>query len=66
MKTRIKDLKRESLFTKKDIPFPNENQVWVRGHYDRSLKKYLCIRYSDMNDFCYMDGTRIVYDGFTF
>lgn len=45
---KLKDLKRGAFFTRKPIEYPNENQVWVRGAYDRASKTYSCYRYGDI------------------
>lgn len=63
---KIKNLKKGDFFTKKPLDNPKESQVWMRGDYDRSLKKYECIRFDDMCTFCYLPGDRDVYTGFTF
>ena len=41
---KIKDLKKGAFFTKKPVDNPKESQVWIRGEYDRSEKKYECTR----------------------
>ena len=64
--TTIRDLKKGDFFTKKPIASPTERQVWIRGEYDRSGKKYECTRFDDINTVCYMAGTKEVYTGFTF
>ena len=64
--TTIKDLKQGEFFTKKPIENPNWNQVFVRGAYDRSLKKYEICRFSDVNCCGYMDGKKEVYTDFVF
>ena len=62
----VRQLKRGDWFTKKPIAYPAENQVWVRGEYDRETKKYCCHRWSDINDFCTMRGDKEVYTDFIF
>lgn len=64
--TAIKDLKRGDFFTKKQIEYPTDRQVWVRGEYDRSLKAYECYRFDDVNAFCYISGKTLVYTDFIF
>lgn len=66
MKTIVKALKKGEFFTKKDIEFPGEMQVWIRGDYIREDKKYECICWGGVNKFCYMKGTKEVFTGFTF
>lgn len=62
----VKDLKNGQFFTKKDIKYPNDNQVWIRGAYDRTEKKYECTRFSDSNDVQYINGNKTVYTEFIF
>lgn len=63
---KIKRLKNGDLFTKKPIDNPKEHQVWIRGYYDRSLKRYECTRFDDICTSCYLSGDKDVYTGFTF
>ena len=46
---RVKELKKGDFFILKDIEFPNESQVWVRGEYDRASRMYSATNYADMN-----------------
>ena len=65
MKT-IKQLKKGEFFTLKPVNEPTGFQVYIRGDYDHSEKKYVCTKFSDI---CYsrlFDGKRIVYTDFTF
>lgn len=62
----VKDLKKGDFFTKKQIEFPSDRQVWVRGEYDRSEKRYECYRFADVNDVCYISGAKEVYTDFIF
>ena len=63
----IKDLKPGEFFTLKDYgEYPSENQVYVRGDYDRTEKKYGCYKWSDINHGSALKGTRIVFVDFTF
>lgn len=57
---KVKDLRKGDFFTKKDTPAPSDNQVWIRGDYIRSEKRFECIRFSDCNSFCYLPGEKIV------
>lgn len=63
---KIKDLKKGDFFTKKAVEYPTERQVFIRGEYDRSTKKYECARFDDINRVCYLDGKKEVYTDFTF
>ena len=62
----VKDLKRGDFFTRKQIVFPTDSQVWVRGDYDREMKRYECHRFSDVNDVRYIPGGKEVYTDFIF
>lgn len=46
----IKELKKGDYFTIKSIENPTDKQVYIRGDYDRSSKKYFCGR---CDDICY-------------
>lgn len=63
---KLKQLKKGDFFTKKKIDFPKDNQVWIRSDYDRVERKYLCYRFSDVNDFCFIDGNKEIFTDFTF
>lgn len=63
---KLKDLKRGEYFTLKPIEEPKENQVYIRGEYDRTEKKFECGKFSDISYTRYIDGNREVYTDFTF
>lgn len=62
----LKDLKRGEFFTLKPVEYPRESQVYIRGEYDRSTKKYACSKFSDVNYERLLKGTTTVYTEFTF
>ena len=62
----IRELKKGDYFTMKPIDNPSENQVFVRGDYDRSERKYECYKFSDICSFRYLKGDKEVYTDFTF
>ena len=62
----LKEVKKGEYFTKKEIEYPTERQVWVKGDYDKSTKKYECHRFDDVNTFTYVNGTKEVYTDFIF
>jgi len=62
----LKELKRGDMFTLKDIEFPRESQVYIRGEYDRGSKTYSCIKWNDVNKEIFRKGTTKVYTEFTF
>lgn len=66
---KLKELKNkqpENWFTLKPIPEPKDNQVWIRQEYDRSSKKYICTKFSDICCSRLIDGNKEVYTDFTF
>ena len=63
---KLKDLKNGEWFTLKPIEEPAPAQVWIRGDYDRSEKKYDAQNWNDMNRYRSLKGTTTVYTGFTF
>lgn len=63
---KIKDLKKGAFFTKKPVDNPKESQVWIRGEYDRSEKKYECTRFDDISCSCFLPGSKEVFTDFTF
>lgn len=63
---KLRQLKPGTWFTKKPIEEPDGSQVWVKDYYDRSVNKYVCYRWSDINDYQYISGDKIVYTDFTF
>lgn len=62
----IKDLKIGDYFTIKPIEEPKETQVYIRGEYDRSSKKYCCGRFDDISYSRDFSGNKEVYTEFTF
>ena len=62
----IKELKKGQYFTKKQIDEPTEKQVWIRGEYDKTQKKYECVRFDDICQCCYLKGSAEVFTDFTF
>lgn len=62
----VKELKKGDFFTKKNVSCPTENQVFVRGDYDRSARRYECYRFSDINDTQLLRGDKVVFCEFEF
>lgn len=62
----IKDLKKGDWFTLKPIAEPKENQVYIRGDYDRSEKKYECGKFSDISYCRMLKPSTEVYTDFIF
>ena len=63
---KIKELKKGAMFTKKAIEDPKGSQVWVRGEYDRSVKRYEAINFDDVSRCTYLKGDTEVFTDFTF
>jgi hypothetical protein len=62
----VKDLKKGEYFTLKPYAEPTENQVYIRGEYDRSERKYDCGKFSDISYSRLLKGNTVVYTDFTF
>lgn len=62
----IKDLKKGDFFTLKPIAEPKESQVYIKEDYDRSERKYLCSKFSDISASRMLKPTTKVYTDFTF
>ena len=62
----IRDLKQGEFFTLRPIAEPTENQVYIRGAYDRSARKYECGKFSDISYSRLFNGSKMVYTDFTF
>lgn len=63
---KLKDLKKGDFFTKKPLEYPTEKQVFIRGDYDRSDKKYSCYKFDDINNEQFLKGDKLVYTDFIF
>lgn len=63
---KIKDLKVGQWFTLKHIEYPTGSQVYIRGKYDRSERKYECGRFDDHSYSRMLSGDRIAYLDFLF
>lgn len=62
----VKQLKKGEWFTLKPIAEPKESQVFVRGDYDRTEKKYECGKFSDISHSRLLKGDTEVYTDFVF
>ena len=62
----VKDLKPGEWFTLKPIDEPKESQVYIRGEYDRTERKYDCGKFSDIGYSRMLKGSTPVYTDFTF
>ncbi len=63
---KIKELQLGDFFTKNPTEHPRESQVWVRGEYDRSERKYECWKFGDINHTAFMKGDLEVHTDFVF
>lgn len=63
---KIKDLKKGEYFTLKQIDEPKDSQVYVRGEYDKSERKYECYKWDDVNSTRFYKGDKEVYTNFIF
>ena len=64
---KLKELKKKppcNWFTLKPIEYPTDMQVYIRGEYDRSTKKYWCYKYGDVNAGRLIPGDKEVYTDF--
>jgi len=66
MKTTLKELKKGDFFTKKSIVYPNDNQVWIKGDWIVSMRKYACTRFSDHCDIQYITPSKEVFTDLIF
>ncbi len=66
LKMKLKDLKQGDYFILQPIAEPKESQVYIRGEYDRSTKKYICGKFIDISYSRLFDGNKEVYTDFTF
>lgn len=65
-KVKVKELKKGDYFTRREVKYPIEEQVFVRGEYDRSERLYLCTRFSDINSWILIKGDTEVFTDFVF
>lgn len=63
---KLKDLKMGEYFTLKPIDEPKESQVYIRGEYDRSTKRFCCGKFCDISAWRNFKGDRVVYTDFYF
>ncbi len=63
---KLKELKKGDFFTLKNIAYPKENQVYIKGYYVFNDKYYICHAFNDINKFKYFKGDKEVFTNFTF
>lgn len=63
---KLKEIKKGDYFTIKNIAYPKDSQVYVKGDYDFSEQVYICHTFNDINKFRCFKGDKIVFQDFTF
>ena len=63
---KLKELKKGDWFTIRPIKEPKEIQVYIRGEYDRTDKKYACGKFNDISASRLFDGNKEVYTDLIF
>ena len=65
---KVKDLKKGEYFTRKSLgeQEAKPSQVYIRGEYDRSTKKYWCQKWNDICKEISLKGDTEVYQDFIF
>ena len=65
---KLKELKKNDIFSRK--PLNNKeakpSQVYIKGDYDHSSKKYWCQKWNDISSGMELKGDTEVYQDFTF
>lgn len=63
---KLNTLKKGQYFTRKPTDNPTQKQVYIRDDYDRTEKKYCCIRFDDIGRSISLKGSTLVYIDFIF
>lgn len=65
---KLKDLKKGEYFTRKPLgeQEAKPSQVYIRGEYDRSLKRFACQKWDNISVEIYLKGTTEVFQDFIF
>lgn len=65
---KLKDLKKGDFFTLKSHgeKHVTDSQVYIKGEFDRTEKKYDCGRCDDISYSRYFDGNKTVYTDFVY
>ena len=63
---KLRELKKGEWFTLKPIAEPKASQVYIREDYDRSEKKYVCGKFSDISASRLLKPDTTVYTEFVF
>jgi hypothetical protein len=62
----LRKVKEGQMFTIKELPEPNANQVWIRNHCDRASKTFSASNFADVNRERFFKPNRIVFTDFIF
>ena len=62
----LRNVKPKEWFTLSPIEYPKENQVWIKGSYDRASKTFCATNWSNVGRERFIKGDRVVYQGFYF
>lgn len=63
---KLSKLRNGEYFTVKQIDYPKEKQVYIKGDYIRSIKKYSCTKFSDINEEYFFKPDKEVFTDFVF
>lgn len=62
----VRELKQGEFFTLRPVSAPKDNQVYIRGEYDRTEKKYCCGRCDDINYFRMLKADTEIFTDFIY
>lgn len=62
----LKDIKKGTYITLKAISEPKDNQVWIKGDYNRESKTYSIINFDDTNKERFIKSDKEVFTDFIF
>ena len=62
----LREVNPKDLFTLSPIEYPKENQVWIKGSYDRASKTFCVTNWSNIGRERFLKGDRVVFQDFFF
>ncbi len=62
----LREVKPKEWFTLSPNAYPKENQVWIKGSYDRASKTFCVTNWGNVGRERFLKGDRVVYQGFYF
>ena len=65
-KTTLKQIKQGEMFTLKPLEYPKETQVYTKGEYDRTEKKFACEKWWNISECRWLKSSTVVYIDFIF